>query len=86
MEPGVFYGFELTAPLDNRSNGFWVDAHGAMRFRWHSYGADRCGFRKSGTLRCVSVRFSDIGNPTVRFGAVFKYREPYCAVRLYFMS
>ena len=73
MEPKVFYGFKLTAPLNNRSNGFWLDAHGAVRFRWHSYGAVRCGFKK-------------LGNLTVRFGAVFRCREPYGAVRLYFLS
>ena len=30
----------------------------------------RCGFKKSGILRCDSVRFSDVLNPKVRFGAV----------------
>ena len=60
IKPRVFYGFELTAPLNNRSNGFWLDAYGAVR----------CGFKESGILRCGSVRFSDIVNPTVRFGAV----------------
>ena len=42
-----------------------------MRFRWHSYGGIRCGFKKSGILRSGSVRFSGIGNPTaVRCGSV----------------
>ena len=31
-------------------------------------------------LRCVSVRISDVVNPTVRFGAVFRYRKTYGAV------
>ena len=72
MEPRVFYGLKLTAPLNNRSNGF-----GLM----HKV---RCGFdgiptvrfgavlRNREILRCGSVRFSDIGNPTVRFGAIFR--------------
>ena len=42
----------------------------AVRFRWHSYGAIRCGLKKAEILRCGSVRFSDIRKPTVRFGAV----------------
>ena len=33
-----------------------------------SYGGVRCGLNKSGILRCGSVRFSDIVNPTVRLG------------------
>ena len=96
MEPRVFYGLKLTAPLNNRSNGF-----GLM----HKV---RCGFdgiptvrfgavlRNSGILRYGSVRFSDVVNPTVpfvyifcptvRFGAVFRCPEPYGAVRLYFLS
>ena len=62
-----------------------------MRFRRHSYGAVRWGFKKSGILQCGSVRFSDFVNPTVRFGAVihprvwfgavFRIRECYGAVR-----
>ena len=55
-----------------------------MRFRWHSYGAVRRGVRKSGILRCGSVRFSNVVNPTVRFGAVFQYRKTYGAVRFGF--
>ena len=86
MEPRVFYGFKLTAPLNSRSNGFRLDAHSAVRFRWHSYGAVRCGFRKSRILRCGSVRFSDIGNPTVRFGAVFRNRKCYGVVRCGFQK
>ena len=35
-----------------------------------SYGGVRCGLNKSGILRSGSVRFSDIVNRTVRFGAV----------------
>ena len=33
-----------------------------------------------------SVRFSDIVNSTVRFGAVFKNRKCYCAVRFFRVS
>ena len=39
-----------------------------------SYGVIRCGFQKSGILRCGLVRFSDIVNRTVRFGAAVMYR------------
>ena len=87
IEPRVFYGFKLinrTAPLNNRSNDFWLDAHGVVR----------CGFKKSGISRCGSVRFSDIVNPTlrfgavmcptVRFGAVLKISKSYGAVRCVF--
>ena len=35
-------------------------------------------------LRCGLVRFSDVVNPTVRFGAVFRYRKTYGAVRFGF--
>ena len=70
IEPRVFYGFKLTAPLNTRSNGCWLDVHGAVRFRWHSYGAVWCGFKYSGILQCGSVRFSDFVYPAVRFGAV----------------
>ena len=86
MEPRVFYGFKLTAPLNNRSSGFWLNEYGAVRFRWHSYGVVRCGFKKSGILRCSAVRFADIGSPTVRFGAVFRCREPYGPVRYILQS
>ena len=51
----------------------------------------RYGFKKAEILRCGSVRFSDILNPTVRcsvveyhparFGAVLNNREFYDAVR-----
>ena len=81
MEPRVFCRFKLTAPWNNRSNGFWLNAHGAVRFRWHSYGGIRCGFKKSGILRSGSVRFSGIGNPTVRFGAVMYPTARFGAVR-----
>ena len=73
MEPRAIYGFTLTTPLNNRSNGFGLDAHGAVRF-WMAF------------LRCGSVRFQEIRNLTVRFGVVFRCREPFGAVRLYFMS
>ena len=32
------------------------------------------------------MRFRAVIYPTVRFGAVFRCREPYGAIRLYFMS
>ena len=99
MEPRVFYGFKLTAPWNNRSNGFWLKAHGAVRFRWHSYGGVRCGFKNRESygpvrcgfqvleiLRCGSVLWCILRCGSVRFGAVFKCREPYGAVRLYCIS
>ena len=76
VSPRVFYGFKLTAPLNKRSNGFWLDAYGAVR----------CVFRKSGILRCGSVRFSIIATSTVRFGVVLRNRESYGAVRCGFRS
>ena len=49
---------------------FWT-SYGDVRFCDISNGgAVWCCFQKSGTLRCGSVRFSDVVNPTVRFGAV----------------
>ena len=42
--------------------------------------AVRCGFQKSGILRCDSVRLSDIVNPMVRFGAVIHPRMRFSAV------
>ena len=41
---------------------------------------DSVPFTKSGILRCGSVRFSDIGNPTVRFGAVIYHTVRFDAV------
>ena len=55
----------------------------------------RCGFDDIPTVRFGAVlinresygRFGAVIYPTVRFGAVFRCcREPYGAVRLYFMS
>ena len=90
MEPRLLYGFKQTAPLKKRTNYFSLVAHGAVRFRWHSYGAVRRSFKQSGILRCGSVWFSDFVSPTVRFGAViyptvrfgavFRIRECYSAV------
>ena len=53
---------------------------GSVRFGKNrkSYGAV---WKKSEILRCGSVPFSFIVNPTVRFGAVFKNRKSYGAVR-----
>ena len=31
-ESRVFYGFKLTAPLDNRYTGSWLGDYGAVRF------------------------------------------------------
>ena len=45
-------------------------------FYLKSYVPVRCNFKKSEILRCGSVRFSDIVNPTVRFGAVSQIRNP----------
>ena len=58
---------------------------GAVLGNRESYGAVPCGFQILEILRCGSVRFSEIVNATVWFGAVFR-SEPYGAVRLYFMS
>ena len=66
--------------------------HGAVVSNRKSYGPVRCDFKKAEILlRCGSVLSSDIGNPTVRFGAViyptvrfgpvFRIRECYDAVR-----
>ena len=79
------------------SNGFWLDAHGAVWFRWNSYCAVRCGLKKSGILRYGSVpfsavvihkvRFGAVTYPTtVRFGAVFQYRQTCGAVRFGFQE
>ena len=79
MEPRAIYGFTLTTPLNNRSNGFGLDAHGAVldgistvRFgavsrNPKSYGAVRCGFQMSRTLRCGSVIFYVLRCGAVRF-------------------
>lgn len=40
-----------------------------------SYGTVRCGLRKSVILRCGLVRFPDIVNAKVRFGAVTHHSE-----------
>ena len=98
MEPRFWLQVQLNRTVHKPIERFlapYVDAHGAVRFRWHSHGvvrcfaisngAVRCGFQKSKDLRCGSVRFSEIVKPTVRFGAVFRCREPYCAVRCYFV-
>ena len=71
---------------------FTVIRHGEVFFIRRSYGPVRCGFKKGEVLRCGSVRFSDIANPTVRcgaaviyptvrFGAVLKNRKSYVTVR-----
>ena len=44
--------------------------HGAFFLNRKSYGPVQCGFKEAEILRCGSVRFSGIVNPTVRFGAV----------------
>ena len=57
---GFVYGFKFTAPLNNRSNVFWHRAlmyMGAVRFRWHSYGAVWCGFRNRWTYGAVWCGF-----------------------------
>ena len=69
MERRFFYGFKLTAPLSNRSNGFW------HRILTHTV---RCGFDGIPTVRfgaafryCESygaVRCCDISNGVVRCG------------------
>ena len=63
----VFYGYP--------------SVHGAVFSNPKSYGPVRCGFENKTILRYGSVRFSDIENPTVRFGAVLKIRKIYGAVR-----
>ena len=40
---------------------------GAVLRNRESYGAVRCGLQILEVLRCGSVRFSDVVNPTVRF-------------------
>ena len=57
---GISYG----AVLKN------MKSYGAVRCCDISYGAVRCAFQKLGILRCGSGRFSDIVNPSLRFGAV----------------
>ena len=44
--------------------------HGAVFRNRKAYGPVLCGFKKAEILRCGSVRFSDIVDPTVRFSAV----------------
>ena len=51
-----------------------------------SYSAVRGGFQKSEILRCGSVRFSNIGKATVRFGADLETRKSNGAVRLVLKS
>ena len=51
-----------------------------------SYGSVRCGFKKAKILRCGSMRFSDVVNPTVRFGAVLKNRKSYGVIRCGFQK
>ena len=65
--------------------------HGAVLLRRKSYVPVPCVFKKAEILRCGSVRFSNVVNPTVwfgaviyptvRFGAVFKYCKSYGLVR-----
>ena len=43
---------------------------GAVMRKRKSYGAVRCGFQILEILRCGSVLFSNIVNPTVRFGCI----------------
>ena len=59
----------------------YPSVHGASFSNRKSYGPVPCGLKLSETLRCGSVRFSGIVNPTVRFGAVIKNRKSYGAVR-----
>ena len=43
-----------------------------MRFRCHSNGAVRFGFKEPGIVQCGSLRLLDNLNLTVRFGAVIR--------------
>ena len=88
-------GFRLHVHSAGR---FRWHSHGAVRCSFNnrdSYGDVRCCFqileiRRRGSvlhiLRCGSLRISEIVNATARFGAVYRCREPYGAVRLYLMS
>ena len=59
MEPRVFYGFKLTAPLNNRSNVFWLDAHGAVR-----------PTVRFGAVVYLTVRLNAVFRIRERYGAV----------------
>ena len=48
----------------------YPSVHGAVFRNRKAYGPVLCGFKKAEILRCGSVRFSDMVNPTVRFSAV----------------
>ena len=65
-------GFMLMlCPVENcRFLYGYPSVRGAFYRNRKSYGPFRCGFETSEILRCGSVRFSDIVNPTVRFDAV----------------
>ena len=73
MERWFLYDFRLTAPH--------LDAHGAVRFRWHSYVSVGCGFRyceSHGKVRCCDISYG-----AVRVG--IKTRKCYGADRCSFL-
>lgn len=85
MEPRFVYSLKVTTPVT------YLDPNGAVRFRWHSYGAVWCDFpnrKMYGSVRCA---FADVVNPIVPFGAVecpnmglgarLRYSQTYGTVR-----
>ena len=63
---------------------------------WYILRCGSCGYKNSSMLRCGSVQFPDVGNPTarfgyiwnpsMRFGAGFLFRKTYGAVRCGFQD
>ena len=58
-----------------------------LRYGFEKEKIPRCGSVQQlwYILRCVSVRFSETRNPTVHFGAVFRYRKCSCGSVLWYI-